>query len=89
MTIESFIVPLNMLPKKVIFEIFSGFHYSQQNFSNCIKYIFPHALLICLQIEQLANVYEQKSCLIKKSQPCQSPLKINYKSKILLERRKI
>jgi hypothetical protein len=53
----NFIVPLNLLQKKVIFENFLGSHYHEQNFSYCMKYSLSHALLICLQIEQLANVW--------------------------------
>jgi hypothetical protein len=54
---DNLIVPLNFLQKKAIFEIFLGFHCHEQNFSYCMKYIFFHTLLICLQIEQLVNVY--------------------------------
>jgi hypothetical protein len=46
-----------MLQKKVVFEIFSGFHRWEQSFLDCIKYFFPRAFLICFQIGQLANVY--------------------------------
>jgi hypothetical protein len=55
--IDSFIVPLNLLQNKSIFKTFLGFHYSEYNFLDCIKYVFPHVLLICFQIEELANVY--------------------------------
>jgi hypothetical protein len=47
---NSFIVPLNLLQKKVIFEAFSSSHCLEYNLSNCLKYILPQASLICLQI---------------------------------------
>jgi hypothetical protein len=56
-TRNNFTVPLNLVQKKVIFETFLGFHYHEQNFSNFMKYILLHTLLICLQIVQLANLY--------------------------------
>jgi len=56
---DSFIVTSKpfLLQKKIIIETFLGFHCCEENFSNSMKYIFFHALLICLQIVQLANVY--------------------------------
>jgi hypothetical protein len=55
--IDNFIVPLNLLQNKTIFQTFSGSHCHEHSFLDYIKYILLHALLICFQIKQLANVY--------------------------------
>ncbi len=40
---------INLLQKKAIFETFSNFCCYEYNYSNSIKYIFPHHF--CLQME--------------------------------------
>jgi len=47
---ENFIIPQNLLQKKVIFENFLNSQCCEENFLDCMKYILPHALLICFQI---------------------------------------
>jgi hypothetical protein len=64
-------VLLNMLQKKAIFETFSSFHCSEHKCLDCIDFIFPHTLLICLQIEPLTK-YANKKKIIKKSKPIET-----------------
>jgi hypothetical protein len=72
--INSFIILLNMLQKKAIFETFSCSHCREQFFLDYIKYIFPHILLIWLQIEQLENVTSLEELFDKKNKTYQNLL---------------
>jgi hypothetical protein len=76
--IDSFIIPLNLLQKKTIFEIFLGFDCREQIFLDYVKYIFPHTLLIWLQIEQLENVTSLEKLFDQKQKNYQNYLQDYY-----------